>query len=384
MPRKIFKTKEHPYLSFTHGDAYLDDSLDFMRRMKDETVNLVFTSPPFPLLAKKKYGNTSEASYIEWILPFCQEIKRILREDGSLIMDLGTTWMKGVPNRSIYDSRLLIALVDQLNLHFCQEIYWWNPSTMPTPAIWVTVQKLRLKDSVNKILWLSKNPFCKSSNTRVLQPYSNHMEKVLERDNLKSFHQRPSGHKVTKSLTKRNAGSIPSNILAIANSGSKSKYFDYCNENNITPHPARFPYELPEFFLRLLTDKGDLVLDPFGGSCTSGAVCEWNKRKWICIETEESYLKGAVGHFKGMPHQSLNSKEYYLTKPNYVTTDDEDIGMVVSGISATSRKPAKRKTAEKKAAKREPAKRKTAKKKAVKRKAAKKKAAKRRATKKDA
>jgi len=328
--KEIFECKESPYLSMSHGNAYLDDSLEFMRRMKKESVNLVFTSPPFPLNRKKKYGNTAEHDYVDWILPFCAEILRILKEDGSLVIDLGTTWMKGVPNRSLYDSRLLIALVDQLKFNYCQEIYWWNPSTLPSPAQWVTVQKLRLKDSVNKILWLSKNPYCKASNTRVLQPYSEDMEKVFENKYGDTVQKRPSGHTVSPSMAKRNAGSIPSNILAIPNTNSRGNYFNYCKQHAIAPHPARFPYELPEFFLRLLTDRNDLVLDPFGGSCTTGAVCEWNERQWICVDNEESYLQGAEGHFTGMPSQPHYSRDYSLTKPKYVTTDDDDICILES------------------------------------------------------
>jgi len=73
----------------------------------------------------------------------------------------------------------------------------------------------------------------------------------------------------------------------------------YCKTLGIKPHPARYPATLPEFFIRMLTDPGDLVVDPFAGSCVTGEVCERIGRKWLCIELEEEYLRGALGRFKG-------------------------------------------------------------------------------------
>ena len=101
-----------------------------------------------------------------------------------------------------------------------------------------------------------------------------------------------------------NDGAIPSNLLAIANNSSQSSYFDYCKGKGLNPHPARFPSEFPEYFIRMLTDPGDLVVDPFGGSCVTGEVCERARRRWICIERVREYCEGALGRFERDPEET--------------------------------------------------------------------------------
>ncbi|HUZ75579.1 MAG TPA: DNA methyltransferase [Stellaceae bacterium] len=75
----------------------------------------------------------------------------------------------------------------------------------------------------------------------------------------------------------------------------------YCQEKNIKIHPARFPADLPEYFIRMLTDPGDFVIDPFAGSCITGEIAERLGRKWTCAELVKDYLDGAVGRFDGTP-----------------------------------------------------------------------------------
>jgi site-specific DNA-methyltransferase (cytosine-N4-specific) len=110
--------------------------------------------------------------------------------------------------------------------------------------------------------------------------------------------KRPSGHDISDKFQKHNGGAIPPNLIAIPNTESNSAYQRYCQEHGITEHPARFPAALPEFFVRMLTDEGDLVVDPFGGSCVTGEVCERLGRKWACIELDEQYLDGAMVRFR--------------------------------------------------------------------------------------
>jgi site-specific DNA-methyltransferase (cytosine-N4-specific) len=109
---------------------------------------------------------------------------------------------------------------------------------------------------------------------------------------------RPSGHDISDKFSRDNGAAIPPNLIAIPNTESNSYYLRYCAEHNIKPHPARFPAALPEFFVRMLTNQGDIVLDPFAGSCVTGEVCERLKRKWTCVELREDYLKAALGRFE--------------------------------------------------------------------------------------
>lgn len=109
---------------------------------------------------------------------------------------------------------------------------------------------------------------------------------------------RPSGHDISEKFSIDNGAAIPPNLIAIPNTESNSYYLRYCAERNIKPHPARFPAALPEFFVRMLTDRGDSVLDPFAGSCVTGAVCERMRRNWVCVELVEEYLEAALGRFE--------------------------------------------------------------------------------------
>jgi DNA modification methylase len=176
-----------------------------------------------------------------------------------------------------------------------QEFYWWNPSKLPTPAEWVNVRRIRVKDAVNCVFWLSKTPWPKASNRRVLVPYSDSMNTLLE--NGYSAKLRPSGHDISDKFQVDNGGAIPPNLLAIPNTESNSYYLRYCRDRNIKPHPARFPSKLPEYFIRMLTDEDDFVFDPFGGSCVTGEVAERLQRRWLCCEIVEEYIEGAKGRF---------------------------------------------------------------------------------------
>lgn len=281
---------------YRKGEIWWGDSLTKMRRMHPKTIDLCFTSPPFPLIRKKGYGNKDESAYVDWLLEFACEIKRLLKDTGSLVLDLGSCWKKGRPIRSTYDLRLTLRLIDELGLNLAQEFYWYNPSRLPSPAQWVTIEKTRVKDSINKLLWFSKSDNPKADNRRVLQPYSDSMEKIFSKEKM-SHKKRPSGHQPSKKFLIRNKGSIPGNLLALSNANNSDPYLIYCKDLDLDPHPARFPIQLPEFFIRFLTETGDKILDPFAGSCTTGYAAEINDRRWICIEEDENYLITSEGHF---------------------------------------------------------------------------------------
>jgi DNA modification methylase len=284
------------FLETKYGKVVHGDSLHVMAAMKPNTVNLIVTSPPFALTRKKDYGNEQEEAYLLWFRDFADQFKRILRDDGSLVIDLGGAWLPGMPVRSLYQFKLLIMLCEEFGFHLAQEFYWWNPSKLPSPAEWVNIRRIRVKDAVNTVWWLSKSPWPRASNRRVLQPYSDSMKTLLASGYTAKL--RPSGHDISEKFAINNGASIPPNLIAIPNTESNSAYMRYCKEQGIKAHPARFPGALPEYFIRMLTDKGDTVFDPFGGSCITGEVAERLKRKWICSELFEEYLEGAKGRFE--------------------------------------------------------------------------------------
>lgn len=295
-----------PALKTKFGKIILQDSLEFMRdQVKDESIDLIITSPPFGLVRKKDYGNVGADKYVQWFWPFAREFYRILKPTGSFVLDIGGSWIPGQPTRSLYHFELLIMLCREAKFHLAQEFYWWNPSKLPTPAEWVTVRRIRVKDAVNTVFWLSKDPWPKASNRRVLAPYSDSMKHLLKYGYKAKL--RPSGHDISDKFQRDNGAAIPPNLLAIPNTESNSTYLRYCKQIEVKPHSARFPAQLPEFFIRMLTDVDDLVFDPFAGSCVTGEVCERLQRTWICCEILDEYVKGAIGRFKS--HVTVNGKK---------------------------------------------------------------------------
>ena len=282
-----------PYYYSTLGGAYIGDCLDLMKSIPSEKVDLIVTSPPYALTFKKEYGNVGADEYPDWFMPFAEEFHRILKEEGSLVINIGGSWRKGSPTRNLYQFTLLQKLTTKF--HFAQEFFWYNPAKLPSPAEWVNVRRIRVKDAVEYIWWLSKSEFPKADNRRVLQPYSDDMKYIIK--NGYRVKTRPSGHNITNKFQKDNEGAIPPNLLIIGNTDSSSRYIKECERNGIKPHPARFPKELPDFFIRFLTERGDIVMDPFAGSNVTGMVAELLKRRWIAIELAAEYLDGSKFRF---------------------------------------------------------------------------------------
>lgn len=310
MPVKAKKKIEVlPYYDTDHGQAFLGDSLEIMKELPDNSVNLILTSPPFALTRQKEYGNKLEQDYIDWFMEFSKEFYRLLTPNGSLVIDLGGAYLPGHPTRSIYQYELLVRLCREQNFFLAQEFFHYNPARLPTPAEWVTVRRIRVKDSVNIVWWLSKTENPKSDNRKVLKPYSDSMKALLK--NGYKAQMRPSGHDISTKFGNDNGGAIPpnllqmvdftDNVLELANTESNSNYMKRCKALGIKPHPARFPKDFADFFIKFTTSENDLVLDPFAGSNTTGYAAEQLERRWIAIEINEPYLEGSKIRFEEEP-----------------------------------------------------------------------------------
>jgi site-specific DNA-methyltransferase (cytosine-N4-specific) len=317
------------------GEMILGNALDAITAQPTESVDLIMTSPPFGLVRKKDYGNVHADDYCDWFRPFAEQFHRILKDSGSFVMDIGGAWNQGQPTRHLYHFKLLIMLCEEYGFHLAQDFYWWNPSKLPTPAEWVTVRRIRVKDAINTVWRLSKTPYPKASNRRVLQPYSPSMVQLLA--NGYKAKRRPSGHDISDKFSQNNGAAIPPNLIAIPNTESNSHYIRYCQERDLPVHPARYPSELPEYFIRMLTDTGDMVVDPFGGSCVTGEVCERLERRWKCIELSEDYLKGAIGRFEreGNERTAANpddeSNYYRIPKPGILWNEHDETPLPEDG-----------------------------------------------------
>jgi len=280
------------------GSAYVGDSLKFLSYVDNESIDLVITSPPFALQRQKAYGNVKENDYVNWIKPFGKEIMRVLKNSGSFVLDLGGTYKTGTPARSLYNFRVLLCFCDDIGFNLAEDFYWYNPSKLPSPVEWVNKRKVRVKDAVNTVWWFSKTENPKADISKVLKPYSDRMIKLIkDPDNFYKPDKRPSGHSIGSSFGKDNGGAIPSNLLSISNTDSGSNYMRLCKLLEIERHPARFPADLPSFFIKMLTDENDIVLDIFGGSNTTGCVAENLKRKWLTFELNHDYLSSSILRF---------------------------------------------------------------------------------------
>lgn len=300
--------RKEPYFASRLGAAYCGDSIEMLHALPASSVNLVVTSPPYALHFKKEYGNEHKDRYIEWFLPFAKEIQRVLADDGSFVLNIGGSYNQGYPTRSIYHFKLLVALVEEIGFHLAQECFWYNPAKMPMPAEWVTVRRIRVKDAVEYVWWFSKTPYPKASNLRVLKEYSEDMIR-LNKNGVRGT-VRPSGHVIRESFDKIHAGgAIPSNVteadfdvpesmMKMGNNAANDPYTKRCKEEGIKIHPARFPALLPKFFIKMLTEPNDLILDPFAGSLTTAVVADELDRRWIAGEAIEEYLKAGTLRFE--------------------------------------------------------------------------------------
>ncbi|MFC4075237.1 DNA-methyltransferase [Salinithrix halophila] len=301
------------------GQLYIGNSLDLLESFEDNSINLVVTSPPFALQRQKEYGNKGQEEYIDWLATFAKLIKNKLKEDGSFVLDLGGAYKKGVPVRSLYNYKVLIKFCEEIGFNLAEEFFWYNPSKLPSPIEWVNKRKIRAKDAVNTVWWFSKSTFPKADIKNVLVPYSDRMKKLLK-DSNKYYKpkDRPSGHNISERFGKNNGGAIPPNLLHIPNSESSSKYLKLCKATGVKGHPARFPSKLPEFFIKFLTDPGDLVVDIFGGSNTTGEVAESLDRKWISCELNTEYAAASIFRFT---NNESEAKDLYQQIVNGDTVD---------------------------------------------------------------
>lgn len=297
------------------GDSYKELKNGSFVEFKGK-VNLIITSPPFPLNNKKKYGNLKGDNYKDWFVSLAPIFEELLSEDGSLVIEIGNSWESERPVQSLLHLECLLGLVKNSNLRLIQEFICYNPSKLPSPAQWVTVNRIRTVDSYTHIWWLAKSDFPKADNTHVLRPYSKSMLQLLKRQKYNSG-KRPSEHVISENgFLKNHGGSIshnffemdsidetrevrlPFNVLSYSNTHSNDYFLNTCRKNDIIPHPARMNQGIVSFFVNFLTDENDLVFDPFAGSNTTGATAEKLNRKWLTIEIDREFADQSVFRFE--------------------------------------------------------------------------------------
>jgi len=285
------------------GTALLAEAETAVQFIQDESIHLILTSPPYPLITQKAYGNRDPRAYVDWLTELAASWKQKLADAGSLVINLADVFNPGSPSLSLYQERLLINLCDNLGYSLAQKFYWENPSKLPSPAEWVCVRRIRVTPSIEQIYWLTKNPAIATANNRhILRSYSDSMLHRLAQGGETTDQTRPSGFTIKRNaFAANNGGSIPHNLLIASNTESNDAYTKRCREKNLPIHPARFPAALPDIMIRLLTDENDIVWDPFAGSGVTAQVAEHLGRRWIINERSLTYLQGAALRFDRHP-----------------------------------------------------------------------------------
>lgn len=333
--RPVEQDASLPVYSTKLGEMYQGQSEDVLRANPVNKyagqVQLVMTSPPFPLNTKKAYGNRTQDEYVEWFADFAPILRDMVTEDGSIVIEIGNAWMPGRPVMSVHVMKAFLQFLERGDLHLCQEFIWYNPARLPSPVEWVNKERSRVKDAFTRIWWMSPNERPKADNRKVLREYSPSMKRLIKSGKYNAG-PRPSAHNIgAESFKTDNKGAIPpnvgdvdgipsidgmisqeqfeqtmqlvsefegaTNLIKAANTVSSDGYRKFCLDQGTQVHPARMPRSLVDFFVRFLTDEGDTVLDPFAGSNTTGAVAEDLGRKWLAVEADWKYAAHSIGRF---------------------------------------------------------------------------------------
>jgi site-specific DNA-methyltransferase (adenine-specific)/site-specific DNA-methyltransferase (cytosine-N4-specific) len=253
---------------------YNGDALETLKTFEDNSVNLVVTSPPYADRRKNVYGGVSSDKYVDWFIPFANEIKRILTNDGSFFLNIKPHCVDG--ERDLYVMKLVIALREQVGLRFVDE-FSWTKLGMPGKF------KGRFKNAFEPVYHFSKNKDFKHFPYEVATPASDVSLSRYKRK-ICGKSKNGSGFQVGKEITSKLA--LPSNHLHIT---QKS------NQHTLqSKHPAVYPVEIPEFFIKAFSEENDIVLDFFSGSGTTSVAASRNLRNSIAIEKCVEYFNLSI------------------------------------------------------------------------------------------
>jgi site-specific DNA-methyltransferase (cytosine-N4-specific) len=274
------------------GEVIWADAITAAGHLADNCLQLLFSSPPYPLAGKgRAYGNITPAETVDMLVKCAHQWRRALKDDGSVVLNLRDVWLPksetGGAERSLYQEKLLIALVEDVKLHFADRCIWRSPSCMGDA--WVTVRRVRCAHNFENIFWLSKGPNPKADNRRVLVPAA--------ASTIATYRQKartgqlprvcPSGHKnvFVDQIAAVAAGQtikvIPRNVLDFANSDPRADLHARLDALHLPHHDAVMPPKLAAHFIELLTEPGDLVADNFFGSGVTGYVAEQLGRRFV-------------------------------------------------------------------------------------------------------
>ncbi|MDR1009011.1 MAG: site-specific DNA-methyltransferase [Rickettsiales bacterium] len=255
------------------ADIYSGDCLEVLKRLPTDSVDLIVTSPPYADQRKNTYGGISPNKYVDWFLPRAKEMKRALKPTGSFILNIKERVVDG--ERHTYVIELILELKKQGWL-WTEEYLWHKKNCYP--GKWSN----RFRDAWERLLQFNKQKQFKMFQDAVKIPTGDWAKQRLK--NLSDTDLARDESKVGSGFGKNisnwlNRDTVyPSNVLHIATE---------CGNKN---HSATFPESLPEWFIKLFTEEGDTVMDPFAGSGTTLIMANRLNRKAIGIEIQKEYV----------------------------------------------------------------------------------------------
>lgn len=252
----------------------LGDCLNVLQDIPSNSVNLIITSPPYADNRKSTYGGVSPDKYVEWFLPISVELKRVLKADGSFVLNIKEKVVDG--ERHTYVLELILAMKKQGWLW--TEEYMWHKRNS-TPGKWSN----RFRDSWERCLQFNKQRKFKMFQESVMVPMGDwaktRLNSLGENDKIRFNSQVGSGFGKNISKWVGREKAYPTNVLHLATE---------CGNKN---HSAAFPKSLPTWFIKLFSEENDVVLDPFAGSGTTCIAAHELNRRFIGIELKREYFE---------------------------------------------------------------------------------------------
>lgn len=266
-------------------EVLLGDCKEVLKQIPDNSIDLIFTSPPYADQRKNTYGGITTDKYVEWFLPIAQELLRVLKPTGTFILNIKEKVVDG--ERSTYVMELILALRKQ-GWFWTEEFIWHKKNSYP--GKWTN----RFRDSWERLLQFNKDKKFTMYQDAVKVPIGDwakgRLKNLSETDKIRDNAKNGSGFGKNISNWVDRETVYPTNVLHFATE---------CQNKN---HPAAFPENLPEWFIKLFTQENDIVLDPFAGSGTTLNVAQKMKRNTIGIEILPEYHEMMLKELENIKH----------------------------------------------------------------------------------